>query len=340
MTTKQAICRAHTNIALIKYWGKRDVENFLPMNSSLSLTLAGMYTDTLVCFDDDLEADEFWLNKIPQSPGETRKISQFLDLFREPAGITTRAVVKSRNHVPTAAGLASSASAFAALAGAVRAALQLDISDQELSTYARRGSGSATRSIFGGFVEWEMGTTSSNSMAVPVDDADWDIGMIIITLNKEQKKISSREGMQHTVATSAFYPAWSEVARQDLLRIKAAIKARDIDKIGQIAEANAMRMHATTLAADPPFTYFEPDSLRAIEAVKAIRESGIPAYYTMDAGPNVKVICRLSDAQAIYAELSKQFDYTKLLISGVGPGITLLPTWEEDENEQYDYLPG
>lgn len=333
MVSNQAICRAHTNIALIKYWGKRDVDKFLPMNSSLSLTLDGLYTDTRVIFDDHLTRDHFILNGAEQQDSEVDKISRFLDLFRERAGVKTYARVDSTNHVPTAAGLASSASAFAALAGAARQALNIDMSDQELSTYARRGSGSATRSIFGGFVEWQMGTNSANSMAVKVDDGLWDIGMVIIALNKQQKKISSRKGMRHTVESSPFYESWKQVATDDLEKIKLAIEKRDINKIGQIAEANAMRMHATTLAADPPFTYFEPDSLRAMEAVRAIRKQGIPAYYTMDAGPNVKVLCRLSDAEAIRQQLLTIFDDSQLLVTGTGPGIQILSTWEENNDD-------
>lgn len=328
--TKAAV-RAHTNIALIKYWGKADETLFLPMNSSLSLTLDGLYTDTFVEISDTFTEDQFYLNDVLQSPEETAKISRFLDLFRNKSGITHFIQVKSVNHVPTAAGLASSASAFAALAGALNRATGLNMDLETLSTYARRGSGSATRSLFGGFVEWQKGTSSEDSMAVPVDDANWDIGMVIIAVNKSAKKISSRVGMKQTVETSPFYPAWVASAEEDLLAIKKAIKAQDFEKVGQITEHSAMKMHGSMLGAETPIIYFEPDSIKAIRAVRALREQGILCYVTMDAGPNVKVLCRLSEAGKIKEMLREYFSEDQLLISGPGQGIRPLTAQEAAE---------
>ncbi|HEM3485041.1 TPA: diphosphomevalonate decarboxylase [Streptococcus suis] len=329
MTKQTGIARAHTNIALIKYWGKRDKELFLPMNSSLSLTLDAFYTDTKVVFDPELTADEFYLNGILQKEKEILKISQFLDLFCEYIGERAFARVESLNFVPTAAGLASSASAFAALALATATALDLDLSPATLSTLARRGSGSSTRSLFGGFVEWDMGTGSEDSMAHPIDDADWDIAMVVLAVNTGPKKIASREGMDHTVATSPFYAAWVETAKQDLVDIKAAIANRDFEKLGQITEHNGMKMHATTLSANPPFTYWSADSLVAQEAVRQVREeSGLSAYMTMDAGPNVKVLCRASQMDELVAELAKVFPREKIITSKPGPAAYVL---SEDE---------
>ncbi|HEM4954354.1 TPA: diphosphomevalonate decarboxylase [Streptococcus suis] len=325
MTKQTGIARAHTNIALIKYWGKRDKELFLPMNSSLSLTLDAFYTDTKVVFDPELTADEFYLNGILQKEKEILKISQFLDLFCEYIGERAFARVESLNFVPTAAGLASSASAFAALALATATALDLDLSPATLSTLARRGSGSSTRSLFGGFVEWDMGTVSEDSMAHPIDNADWDIAMVVLAVNTGPKKIASREGMDHTVATSPFYSAWVETAKQDLVDIKAAIASRDFEKLGQITEHNGMKMHATTLSANPPFTYWSADSLVAQEAVRQVREaSGLSAYMTMDAGPNVKVLCRASQMDELVAELAKVFPREKIITSKPGPAAYVL----------------
>lgn len=329
MTKQTGIARAHTNIALIKYWGKRDKELFLPMNSSLSLTLDAFYTDTKVVFDPELTADEFYLNGSLQKEKEMLKISRFLDLFCEYIGERAFARVESLNFVPTAAGLASSASAFAALALATATALDLDLSPATLSTLARRGSGSSTRSLFGGFVEWDMGTGSEDSMAHPIDDADWDIAMVVLAVNTGPKKIASREGMDHTVATSPFYAAWVETAKQDLVDIKEAIASRDFEKLGQITEHNGMKMHATTLSANPPFTYWSADSLMAQEAVRQVREaSGLSAYMTMDAGPNVKVLCRASQMDELVAELAKVFPREKIITSKPGPAAYVL---SEDE---------
>ncbi|NQG20049.1 diphosphomevalonate decarboxylase [Streptococcus suis] len=325
MSQKIGIARAHTNIALIKYWGKRDKQLFLPMNSSLSLTLDAFYTDTKVIFDSDLTADEFYLNGILQDSKEILKISRFLDLFCEYIGERTFARVESLNFVPTAAGLASSASAFAALTLATATALGLNLSREELSTLARRGSGSSTRSLFGGFVEWDMGTGSADSMAHPIDDADWDIGMIVLAVNTGQKKIASREGMDHTVATSPFYQAWVDTAKEDLQAIKQAIADRDFEQVGQITEHNGMKMHATTLSANPPFTYWSADSLLAQEAVRQVREeSGLSAYMTMDAGPNVKVLCRASQMAELVDGLSQYLPKEKIITSLPGPAAYVL----------------
>lgn len=324
--------RAHTNIALIKYWGKRDKELFLPMNSSLSLTLEAFYTDTEVVFDADLLEDVFVLNGQVQESSEVSKISAFLDLFRKEFGEKRFARVTSYNFVPTAAGLASSASAFAALALAVDGALDLNLDRQVLSTYARRGSGSSTRSLFGGFVEWQMGTGSEDSYALEVDEATWDIGMLVLAINTQKKSVSSRVGMDHTVATSPFYDTWVSSAKTDLKAIKEAIADRDFESLGQITEHNGMKMHATTLSANPPFTYFEPESIRVQNLVRQVRdETGIPAYMTMDAGPNVKVLCRASQMNQLVEALSQDFPQEKIISSLPGPAAYALTEdqWQE-----------
>lgn len=318
---KNAAFRAHTNIALIKYWGKEDEKLFIPMNSSLSLTLNELYTDTFVSRLEEGAKDSFILNNQEQSEEETKKISKFLDLFRKEASISSAFRVESINHVPTAAGLASSASAFAALAGAMNQVTGLQMDPQKLSTYARRGSGSSTRSLFGGFVEWQKGTSSEDSMAIPIDHADWDIGMVIVAVNKTAKKISSRLGMKQTVETSPFYPAWVSSAKDDLIAIKAAIQERDFKRLGEITEHSAMKMHGSMLGAKSPIIYFEPDSMKAIQTVKKLREEGLLCYVTMDAGPNVKVLCRLSEAEKIKQVLLEDFTEEQVLISGPGPGI-------------------
>ena len=319
-------CRAHTNIALIKYWGKRNDALFLPMNSSLSLTLDAFYTDTEVVLDSDFSQDTFYLDDVLQGEKETEKITNFLNLFRNAANLETKACVKSYNHVPTAAGLASSASAFSALAGAMNQASGLNLDFKTLSTYARQGSGSATRSIYGGFVEWYLGhdDVSESSHAIPVDDASWDIGMVVVAVNTGRKKLSSRVGMKQTIETSPFYSSWVETATSDIKKIKEAIKEQDFITLGEITEANGMKMHATMLGAFPPISYWEPDSVKAIQKVKDIRETGIPCYVTMDAGPNVKVLCRQSDMKKIEALLLEDFNREQIIPTQVGEGIKLL----------------
>lgn len=322
MTEKKV--RAYTNIALIKYWGKRNEELILPTSSSLSLTLDAFYTETSVSFNADVEQDTFYLNDNLQDTAATQKVSRFLQLFREPAGISSPALVKSTNFVPTAAGLASSASGMAALAGAANLASGLDLNPRDLSLIARRGSGSATRSIYGGFVEWQMGTTSADSYAVPIDDASWDIGMLVVVVNHQEKAVSSREGMKNTVATSPFYAGWLESTADDLIEIKKAIRSQDFQKLGEITESNGMKMHGTMLGANPPLSYWEPDSVVAMQLVRQLRKEGIPCYFTMDAGPNVKVLCRLSDSAKIKTRFAEVFQNDQLIVAKPGPGLQVL----------------
>ncbi|MDN6625819.1 MAG: diphosphomevalonate decarboxylase [Pisciglobus halotolerans] len=319
--SKEKIVRAYTNIALIKYWGKKDESLFLPMNSSLSLTLDSFYTETAVQFDESLDKDAFFLNDRLQNEKSTDKVSHVLDLFREAAGITTPAKVQSTNFVPTAAGLASSASGMAALAGAANLASGLNLDRQTLSTYARRGSGSATRSVYGGFVEWQKGTSNEDSYAVKVDDASWDIGMVTVIVNNKEKTVSSREGMKKTVATSPFYPRWLKSTPIDLAEMKSAIYNKDFQKLGEITEQSGMKMHGTMLGANPPFSYWEPDSIVAMQTVHHLRATGIPCYFTMDAGPNVKILCRLSDSHKIKEGLATYFSPEKIVISGPGKDL-------------------
>lgn len=318
--------RAYTNIALIKYWGKKDEELILPMNNSLSLTLDAFYTETTVSFDPALQADTFLLDGQLQNTAATAKISRFLDLLRELAGTKLRAAVTSENFVPTAAGLASSASGLAALAAAGNAALQLGLDDSQLSRLARRGSGSACRSIFGGFVEWEQGIDDLTSLAHPLaaNGFENDLAMLFVLINDKQKDVSSRDGMRRTVATSAFYPGWLASLPEDLAAIKQAIATQDFTALGKITEANGLKMHATTLAAVPPFTYWSPQSLLAMDLVRQLRATGTECYFTMDAGPNVKVLCRRQDEAAVQQAFSNSFSSDRLILAHAGPGISYL----------------
>jgi len=317
--------RAHTNIALVKYWGKADTELMLPQTSSLSLTLDQFYTDTTVSFDDSLTSDDVVINDQRLAPAASVKVSHVLDLVRQQSGETRFAHVASMNHVPTSAGLASSASAFAALAGAASRAAGLNQSRTELSRLARRGSGSATRSIFGGFVKWQAGTDDASSVAIPIqEDVTWPIAMVALVLDPHHKKISSTQGMQSSVTTSPYYPAWKQVVAEDLAAITPAILAQDFTTTGEILEANAMRMHALTLSANPPYSYFNGETLAAIATVQALRDSGIACYYTLDAGPNLKVFCQEKDLGAVTTRLASQFSADQVIVAHPGPGIAFL----------------
>ncbi|HAQ6635521.1 TPA: diphosphomevalonate decarboxylase [Enterococcus faecium] len=318
--------RAYTNIALIKYWGKKNEELILPMNNSLSLTLDAFYTETEVIFSDSYMVDEFYLDGTLQDEKATKKVSQFLDLFRKEAGLSLKASVISQNFVPTAAGLASSASGLAALAGACNTALKLGLDDLSLSRFARRGSGSACRSIFGGFVEWEKGhdDLSSYVKPVPSDSFEDDLAMVFVLINDQKKEVSSRNGMRRTVETSSFYQGWLDSVEGDLYQLKQAIKTKDFQLLGETMERNGLKMHGTTLAAQPPFTYWSPDSLKAMDAVRQLRKKGIPCYFTMDAGPNVKVLVENSHLSEVQETFTKLFSKEQVITAHAGPGIAII----------------
>lgn len=316
--------RAHTNIAFIKYWGKENEELIIPKNNSLSLTLDAFHTDTQVTFDESLSNDILFIDGEEQDEKALKKAQVILDLVRAEAEITDYAKIDSRNHVPTAAGLASSASGLAALAGAASLAAGLNLSEKELSRLARRGSGSASRSIYGGFAEWQKGTSDTDSVAVPIDDANWDIGMIFIIVDDGKKDVSSTEGMRRVVETSPYYEGWVSSTKDDLIAMKTAIKEQDVAKVGAIAERSALKMHALNLSANPPFNYWSPDSIVAMRKVEEFREQGYPVYLTMDAGPNVKLICKASQMDELYHLLLETFREDQLVIAKPGPGIQVL----------------
>lgn len=322
-----ATAKAHTNIALVKYWGKKDQELIIPQTDSLSLTLNEFYTTTTVSFDNHLTSDLVAIDQQTLSKQAAKKVIHVLDIVRQLSGIKAFARVESINHVPTAAGLASSASAFAALAGAASAAAGLNLSGRDLSRLARRGSGSATRSIYGGLVEWQKGTDDTSSFAQPIlENVDFPSEMLAVLVDTKKKKVSSRSGMQSSVETSPYYDAWRQVVANDMIAIKQAIKAKDIDQIGHIAEENALRMHALTFSADPGFTYFNGETLTIIKAVEDLRNQGVNCYYTMDAGPNVKVIYDRGNRSKIVEELSNIVGPERLVVSQPGPGIKI---WNE-----------
>ncbi|WP_026314514.1 diphosphomevalonate decarboxylase [Heyndrickxia acidiproducens] len=324
----EAIARAHTNIALIKYWGKRDEQLFLPANSSLSITLDRFYTTTKVTFDPVLSEDRFMLNGEEAGPSEMAKVTRFMDKIRAFSGKNLYAVIESVNKVPTAAGFASSASGMAALAAAAVKALGIQADGRTLSQIARQGSGSACRSIYGGFVEWQKGEKAdgTDSYAVPIiGEKDWDLSILSCLLEPEQKKISSREGMKRTVETSPFYAGWLEAAEKDLVAAKTAIARRDFELLGKVLEANALKMHATTLGADPPFLYWQSATLDVMHEVWKLRERGIPAYFTIDAGPNVKVLCEGENEKTVLEVLQRIPSVQTILTCRPGPGISYGP---------------
>lgn len=316
---KSGKARAHTNIALIKYWGKADEDLILPMNNSLSVSLERFYTETKVTFSESYTEDILVLNGETVNAAESKKITRFMDMLRAKTNTTLYSYIESENFVPTAAGLASSASAYAALASACNEALQLGWSDKELSRLARRGSGSASRSIFGGFVEWEKGYDDTTSYSFPIDADRWedDLAMIFVVINNKSKKVSSRAGMSLTRDTSRFYQYWLDHVDEDIAAVKEAISRKDFKGLGEVIEANGLRMHATNLGAQPPFTYLVPESYQAMEVVHQCRELGYPCYFTMDAGPNVKILVEKHNQAHVIEQLHQHFEPHQIIASDI-----------------------
>ncbi len=323
----RATAEAHPNIAVVKYWGKRDVALNLPAVPSLSLTVAPFRTVTTVEWGIDAPVDEVFLDDRPATAAEARRVSDFLDLVAELAGEERpRCRVVSRNDFPTAAGLASSSSGFAALALAAAGAAGLDLSPVELSRLARRGSGSACRSIWGGWVEWLLGAArdGSDSHGRPLAPRDhWDLRVVVATVSGAAKPVGSREAMIRTAETSPYHPVFVATAPDDVARARRAVLDRDLAALGAIMEASTHKMHADMLAAVPPIRYWRPATLAVLDAVDALRREGVGAWATMDAGPNVKVLCEPPDTDAVVAALEPLVDAVGVL--GVGDGARLLP---------------
>lgn len=293
---------APSNIALCKYWGKRDLDLNLPVNPSLSVSLSHLGTKTRI---EPIEGpvDEIWLNG-QQMRADTlfaKRLSAFVDLFRQTKFQALR--VQTRNNIPTAAGLASSASGFAALTLALNDGLDLQLDKPALSMLARLGSGSACRSIYSGFVEWHMGhrDDGADSHAHPIA-ASWPgLAVGLVKVDEGVKSVSSRSGMARTVDSSHLYQSWPLQANTDLVKLHRAIETQNFQLLGSTAEQNALSMHATMIASWPPLVYWQPDSLKAMQRVWSLRQQGLEIYFTMDAGPNLKLLFNNQDSQAVLA---------------------------------------
>jgi diphosphomevalonate decarboxylase len=305
---------ANANIALVKYWGKRNKELMLPHNGSISMTTAGLYAHTTVEFDKKYGEDVLILNDKEFKPGTEEYdeyVGAFLKVVRELAKTDLKAKIVSNNNFPTAAGLASSAAGFAALAVACNEALGLGLDMKELSMLARRGSGSATRSIYGGFVEWKRGEQEdgSDSYAEQIADADhWpEFRMIACITSRKAKKVKSRAGMAQTVATSPMYKAWLDTVNEDLRAVREGILKKDFELVGRVAEENCLKMHATMITTKPAIIYWNAATIEVMHAVLEWRDEGIQCYFTIDGGPQVKVMCLEKDVEEL-VKRCKQLD--------------------------------
>jgi diphosphomevalonate decarboxylase len=323
----KATATAHSNLALVKYWGKQNSALNIPAVGSISITLEGLATHTTVQFDPDFEKDVLILNGVRADEEKEKRISAFLDLVRRQANINYNASVTSENNYPTGAGLASSASGFAALALAAAGAAHLSFSPQQLSVLARQGSGSAARSIFGGFVEMKAGSKSdgSDSHAVQLaDETHWGINVIIAITTDQEKQIGSTEGMTQTALTSPFYADWISSSKQDLEEMRTSIAAKDFEKLGEISEHSCLKMHGLAMSSKPGIVYWNATTISIIHFVRELRQKNFQCYFSIDAGPQLKIICLPHNAEKIENFVNEIPGVKRMIRTSLGSGAKLI----------------
>ena len=306
MDRKPVTVRSYANIAIIKYWGKKAEKEMVPATSSISLTLENMYTETTLSpLPADAKADAFYINGQLQNEAEHAKMSKIIDRYRpEGAGFVR---IDTKNNMPTAAGLSSSSSGLSALVKACNAYFQLGLNRRELALEAKFASGSSSRSFYGPLAAWDK----DSGEIYPVE-TDLKLAMIMLVLEDQKKPISSRDGMKLCVETSTTFEEWIRQSEQDYKDMLVYLKENDFEKVGVLTENNALAMHATTKTANPPFSYLTDASYRAMDFVRQLRGQGESCYFTMDAGPNVKVLCLEKDLEHLSELLGQRY---RLIVS-------------------------
>lgn len=324
--TGKSTAIARPNIALIKYWGRRDASLNIPLTNSVSMTLAGLTTRTTVELREDLSTDTLVLNGEDAGKEATERVVRHMDHMRRAAGVELHARVESVNSFPASAGLASSASAFAALTVAAADAMDLDRSPEELSALARLGSGSAARSLMGGFVEWEVGGDHESSTAHQLaPESHWDLHDVVLLVEEGEKDVGSSQG--HGLAKSSPLLKGRLKAVDTMLpELREGIRDRDLTTVGKVAEADALAMHAVMMTSDPSLLYWAPGTVEILHAVRRWRREGLEAYFTIDAGPNVHVLTEAADVpelkQRARSELGLAGDQVVDAGPGAGPELT------------------
>ena len=317
----RATAVAHPNIALVKYWGKSNVERNIPAVGSLSITLDGLTTTTTVSFDPGLEDDRFFFDGREASEMAGR-VTRCLDLVRDRVDVRIRAMVDSDNDFPTAAGLASSASGFAALVVAADAALGAGLERSELADLARQASGSAARSLFGGFVELRLtpGGPHPTETRQLLEPSAWPLRVLVAVTDPGPKAVGSTEGMLMTEHTSPYYPVWVESSPADLWEARSAVERRDFEALADVSESSCLKMHAVMLSAQPGLVYWNGTTVEGICRVRELRAGGVPVFFTVDAGPQVKAVCLPEAYDRVERELAAIPGVTSVVESGLGDG--------------------
>lgn len=316
---------AHSNTALIKYWGKRDEKLIIPMNNSISFTTNALTTTTTVEFSEELTKDSFILNDVEQTGKPLKRVVEHLTIIREISKTNLKAKVFSKNNFPTAAGLASSASGFAALTSAATNAVGLKLGTKKLSMISRRGSGSSCRSFYGGYVEWIASDENNESYAVQLADENWfDIRDIVVVLKAPERKMSTREAMKLSIKTSPFFKSRLEAMDTNLAKIRSAIKERDFISLGSVAEMDCLSMHSVAITSNPPQIFWIPDTVKVMHFVENLREEKIDAYYTIDTGANLHILTTPKFEKEIIKQLEEKIVPERIISSKIGSGIKIV----------------
>jgi diphosphomevalonate decarboxylase len=315
----QATAIAQPNIALIKYWGKRDIERNLPAVGSISITLRDLFTRMEVRFDDALTSDTLIVNDSP-APAMLPRLATSLDHVAGPDRL--HAAVVSTCNFPIAAGLASSASSFAALVVAAAAAAAKPHDRERLASLAGRASGSAARSLYGGYVELANDGDAIRVGQILEPDA-WPLAVVVAVTEPGPKPVGSTEAMEISRKTSPFYQSWVAQQDQDLATARAAIAARDFGKLAAIAEHNCLKMHSIMWASRPPVVYWNAATMRCLQTIRRLQGSGVDVFFTIDAGPQVKAVCRPECVTEVEEALRRTDGVTGILTTGLGAGARL-----------------
>jgi diphosphomevalonate decarboxylase len=330
---QKATARAQANIAFIKYWGNRDETLRLPENSSLSMNLDGLYSETTVIWDDSQDANTLTLNGKPEVGQALARVVKHLDHLREHvSGLPRYATVISTNNFPMGAGIASSASSFAALTVAAVGAAGIVLPEKDLSTLARLGSGSASRSIPTGFVEWHGGTDHQSSYAESIASPDyWDLVDIIVVVSDSHKKVGSTEG--HQSAHTSDLQAGRLLHVDERFKVcKEALLNQDFQSFAEVVEEDSNLMHSVMMTSHPPLFYWQPARVAVMQEVRHWRDEGLQVCYTLDAGPNVHCICIRKDVPKVIDRLKTLSGILDIRVAGAGRGAYWLS--DDDVNSQ------
>jgi len=312
------------NIAFIKYWGKKDVKDNIPFNNSISMNLSNCSTKTTVEFSRKYRSDKVFIDGNEAQGEKKERVVKILNTVRKEAKLSQKARVVSENNFPADAGIASSASAFSALALATSRAARMEPSLKELSILSRLGSGSAARSVVDGFAEWKKGKNSQTSYAVQLaPPSHWDLRDIVVIVAKEKKKASSTEG--HSAAlTSPHYKTRQLELKRRIRDLRNALLDKQFKKFGELLEEEAISLHMIAMTSKPPIYYWDKGTIEVIHKLLELREKGLFAYFTIDAGQNVHVICKACDSNKLNKRLKKLPDVFFTIVNKPSTGTRLV----------------